>query len=637
MTTDKTNGREEMVGWYDFKQLLNTGIMTVISTIIGEYADPRLGTIDPRAGMFFDYSKQLIPKEDDFEAVESADREEIWIDYAADVGDGWNSTYAVAHSLAKHTLPAKFAETTEPTERGEILIFGGDGVYPTASSNEYEKRLLMPYRMAFRASEKETSKTDSVAVNLKQEPHVFSLPGNHDWYDSLVAFRKLFCSHIFNERKFASSEQKNEKGESIKRGGWRTRQKRSYFALKLPHKWWLLGVDLQLSHNIDLSQLEYFASVAKEMETGDRIILCVPEPYWVKAIKYQDYTDKFESKEDSVEKLEKFFADRGVEVKVYIAGDLHHYRRFESKDDKRTQKITAGGGGAFLHPTHDYKFKKFERYEEKKTTNEYDKKLEERQKFSLEKSYPEPAVSSRQDWKNLRFTLNNPYFGFITAVVYAILAWLLFEKFEYNFSSDAVWTNINSLINAPIAILVIAFLLLGVGFFTDSNNKVYKWVGGASHGIAHLIAIIFLGWLGYYLGYLLTGETKEVNDEDKLKWFVCVISVALLGGYIIGSLIMGIYLFVSLHFFGRHDNEAFSALKIEDYKNFLRLHIDKDKNLTIYSMKIERVPREWNPFPKGKDEIEYYTPESAIEVELIENPIVIKPRPESNKEENQNA
>ena len=71
-----------------------------------------------------------------------------------------------------------------------------------------------------------------------------ALPGNHDWYDSLVAFQKLFFTHIFNGRTFA--------------GGWRTRQKRSYFALKLPHKWWLVGVDLQLSHNIDVPQLRYF-------------------------------------------------------------------------------------------------------------------------------------------------------------------------------------------------------------------------------------------------------------------------------------------------------------------------------------------------------------------------------------------
>ncbi len=33
-----------------------------------------------------------------------------------------------------------------------------------------------------------------------------------------------------------------------------------------------------------------------------------------------------------------------------LTGDLHHYCRFEAEDD--SQLITAGGGGAYLFPTH---------------------------------------------------------------------------------------------------------------------------------------------------------------------------------------------------------------------------------------------------------------------------------------------
>ncbi len=93
------------------------------------------------------------------------------------------------------------------------------------------------------------------------------------------------------------------------------------------------------------------------MEKGDKVIVCVPEPYWVKTIKYEGLTDKFEKKEASIEKLEKLFEENEIEVKLYLAGDLHHYRRFAT-DDGQNQKITAGGGGAFLHPTHDFDFRK---------------------------------------------------------------------------------------------------------------------------------------------------------------------------------------------------------------------------------------------------------------------------------------
>merc|ERR1712110_430800 len=44
---------------------------------------------------------------------------------------------------------------------------------------------------------------------------------------------------------------------------------------------------------------------------------------------------------------------------------------------------------------------------------------------------------------------------------------------------------------------------------------------------------------------------------------------------------------------GRHLDEAFSSLRIEDYKNFLRLHIDKTGTLTMYAVGIDKVPKDW--------------------------------------------
>jgi hypothetical protein len=58
---------------------------------------------------------------------------------------------------------------------------------------------------------------------------------------------------------------------------------------------------------------------------------------------------------------------------------------------------------------------------------------------------------------------------------------------------------------------------------------------------------------------------------------------------------MGLYLLASLNVFGRHSNEAFSALRIEDFKHFLRLHIAPDGGLRIFPIGIERVPRRWKP------------------------------------------
>ncbi len=679
MAKDKKKKRvgEKMVGWYDWGQLKNTAAETAISTLVGEYADPRLGTAEPPRGEFLDYSEELGRTEFDFEAIKDEKRSEIWIDYVADVGDGWNPTYAVASKLAQSEI--KIPEILEPLQRGEVLILGGDGVYPTAHRDVYERRLVVPYRMAFKKSGTVQPQPPPHKITLKEEPHIFALPGNHDWYDSLVSFRKLFCSHIFHRRKFACDKQ-------TLKGGWRTRQKGSYFALKLPGEWWLLGVDLQLTHNIDVSQLQYFESIVEQMNENDKVILCVPEPYWVKAIKYEGITDKFDEKEDSIEKLESLFGINNVNIKVYIAGDLHHYRRFE--DFNKVQKITAGGGGAFMHPTHDFDFNKHKKIERirrcfrrsnklgihilAKTVwnnlslefltalknSTLDRNINHKTKgFSLRKDYPDFNESKKLDWKNFTFLLHNKWFGWVSGILYAFLAWLIrgelppdkslagdsglvktFQPAFHNLVAEpltflsvlwlfflkALGITINRIIEEPLAGLIVVVVLLGLVFFTDSNSSKYKWIAGLIHGFAHLTAIFLLGWLGYLLSVVLIEKYgNAIPISDISVWFLCVVAVCFFGGWIISSIIMGLYLFVSLHIFGRHDNEAFSALKIQDYKNFLRLHIDASGDLTIYPIKIERVPRAWKPIPDDKN-TEFYEPESEIDVKLIEDPIHIK-------------
>ena len=596
---DTKNGElPKMVEWYDPRQLLATARKTLISTVVGENADQRLVAAAAPDGKFFDYSKQLmIDANGEFQPT-ADDRNEIWIDYVSDVGDGWNPTYSVAYSLTKKTLPV----SGNQLQRGDILIFGGDAVYPTASPEDYERRLVDPYRMAFNASRDATDPASpETETDLTVAPHVFAVPGNHDWYDSLVAFQKLFCTPAFNRRTFA--------------GGWRTRQKQSYFALKLPQKWWLLGADLQLSHNIDIRQLEYFESVRKKMEPGDKAILLVPEPYWVKAIKYRGMTTKFEEIEASIDRLEKRFSDKDVEIQLYLAGDLHHYRRFESEDGRRIQKITAGGGGAFLHPTHDFDFRK------------HAVKKREKEDFALKVEYPAFDVSRGLDWKNLfGFLLNNRKFGILTGVLYAAMAILIHGEVKGEFTLlKALSASVNRALGEPLALLVVILTIMGLIFFTDSNSKIYKRTAGAIHGLTHLTAIFFLGWLGFLVMRYIVGYENYNSDVWliehatylNLVWFVSVVVVCFIGGYLVGSIIMGIYLFVSLHIFGRHDNEAFSAMKIEDYKNFVRLHIDSKGKLTIYPIKIDKVGRDWDDAKNTK------RPKQELKPELIEKPITL--------------
>ena len=61
----------------------------------------------------------------------------------------------------------------------------------------------------------------------------------------------------------------------------------------------------------------------------------------------------------------------------------------------------------------------------------------------------------------------------------------------------------------------------------------------------------------------------------------------------VGSIIFGLYLYFALNVFGLHANEAFSALRIPDYKGFLRFRIKPDGTLGMWLIGIDRVPTQW--------------------------------------------
>jgi Calcineurin-like phosphoesterase len=547
-----------MVEWYDPKQLARTGASIFTSTIFGRNADQRLlEAHQAEAVEYFDYSV------DDA----NVERRELWIDYVADAGDGFDSTYAVASAVASKTLDVQDPSGTPyTTHRGRILVFGGDLVYPLASRDAYEQRLVMPYEHA-------------LPRTRAPHPDVYAIPGNHDWYDNLVAFTRRFCS----KRWFA---------------GWRTQQRVSYFALQLPHNWWLLGTDVQLESDIDADQLEYFRAIAAKMNDRTRIILCNAEPHWIYEKKYR-HLDR-ESADRNLRFLEdKVFHRR---IAVFVAGDMHHYRRHD--DDCDHHKIVAGGGGAFLHPTHDADVETLPGL----TTG---------QPYQLRCSYPEVATSRALTKRNLLFVLWNPRFGLITALLYLMTCHATqvdLSMLGLRDICEALGKVLYATSSNPTTLLWVSAIVISMVLFTETHSTSYRILGGLSHALAHLIAVFLVGWGASWL----VGRWQLPLALDLLS----ISALVFAGGWIVGSLVMGAYLFVSLNGFGRHSNEAFSSLAIKDWKNFLRLHIDERGTLRIYPIGIDRVPRRRRqaasrPYQVSRDP-------KATPPRLIEPPIVIR-------------
>ncbi|MCA9720033.1 MAG: hypothetical protein KC468_35540, partial [Myxococcales bacterium] len=390
-------------------------------------------------------------------------------------------------------------------------------------------------------------------------------------------------------------------------------QRRSYFALELPRGWWLLGVDIQLSSDIDRDQVAYFREVAARVraratsrDEPANVILCTAEPYWIYEHEAELDTVKaralqHEQLEHNLQLLEQqVFKDHPI--RVYLAGDLHHYRRHAS-DDARTQRVTAGGGGAFLHPTHNLS-----------TTPLADG-------CALRSAYPDPATSRRLTWRDLLFPIVSPTFGLLTGLLYLYVGWYMIAEMrrpESYAPVDILSEVARALASSPGAGTSFAIVIGGFILFTDTRKRWYRVLGGGLHGVAHVTAMtIIVGLLGAAasaLGWELLG----------LGHLGASIVALFIGGWLIGSLIMGAYLFLSLRVFKTHTTEGFSGLAIEDYKHFLRLVIDDDGSLTIYPIGIDRVPRRWSDGPEADAGGPAFVPapgDPATAPRLIEPPV----------------
>ena len=94
----------------------------------------------------------------------------------------------------------------------------------------------------------------------------------------------------------------------------------------------------------------------------------------------------------------------------------------------------------------------------------------------------------------------------------------------------------------------------------------------------------------------------------------------------LAGFIFGLNLLVTCMWFDMNHNDAFSAMRLFDYRHFLRIRIVGDQ-ITVYPIGIERVPRrnEWrdNPAAAADPTAPYFIPSDDMVPHLIEQPIVI--------------
>ena len=544
--------RRAPVPWLAPLLLISTGLRTLLALLFGAYLDKR----ELQNSLPSDVHRQVGPDGG------------LWLDYVADLGDGFNATYSVAYLMARpeldvdgHRLP-----------RAQTLVMGGDQVYPVASGSAYEDRCKGPYQAAL----------PQPPVGA-EPPALYAVPGNHDWYDGLTAFLRLFV---------------RSRDDNI--GGWVTPQSRSYFAVELPADWWLFGLDEQTGAYLDDPQLLYFENAAAGLGPTSRVILVVPEPSWLKAV---DNPNAYDAVDYFIRTL---IAPTGAQVRLVIAGDLHHYARYTSAD---RELITCGGGGAYLYPTH-----KLPDRIEVPPKDTLARRASPSQAYELTGRYPDAARSRRYGWGIFgRLPLRNP--GFVTLL--GLLQTMLMLAIA-GVAAPRVGVNDQRLFSIPLVIVVV-LALLGAALFAKpptagGKRKLRHWLLGLSHGAAHIGLATAGAWLWLRLPF--------VDWPWPLPAVAAVLLFGPVAGLVASQLTAG-YLVIAGHF-GVNLNELFAGQGIQDAKSFLRIRIDPDGTLTVYPVAIDRISRRWQINPDTTPDASWISPQRPLRARLAEAPIVLR-------------
>ena len=559
--------RQPEVRWLSPGLLARSGVEVIVSGTFGKFADKREIQREPQDGL--DYT---------------AATGDVWVDYLSDTGDGWEATYTMAWLLAQPALRA--ADETLP--RGRILLLGGDQVYPSATPEQYEDRFIGPFASAL-------PKTGDAGV-----ADMYALPGNHDWYDGLVSFLRVFCAR------------------DGRVGDWRTRQRRSYFAIKLPNGWWIWAIDIQLDTYIDDIQLDYF--LEQPVEREDKIILMTAKPAWVKAVHERTepaswrYLSYFE---------ERVVRARGAKLPIVLTGDLHHYARYEPVgDDAAPTRITAGGGGAYLSATHTLKNSLDLRALDHDTSVAYERAA----------VYPRAEDSRRLSNGILALARLNPSFAGLLGAIYVLLGLAMLGALNAGdralLESARTFGGFLSEAAGGMTIILALALLGGIFGATDIKPDALETRGArraATQAVKLLVALAHtLIHLLLAAGLVYLAARIAPEEAPIVAWLLSIV-LLFAAGFAIGSTVFAVVLFAIHKIRGpkapEAANQVFTGQSIADYKNLVRMRFAADGSLTLYPLGVDRVGRDWRYEGRRRDGARFEPRGVAPQVHPVDGPL----------------
>jgi len=461
---------------------------------------------------------------------------DLIVDFVADTGDDSSVSEAVAKMVfSAWELPDPDHEgATISLPRGDVLLFGGDTAYPVATANEINDRVVVPFNRVL-ASVRHLDPPGTRRA-------ILGIPGNHDWYDGLDGFGRLFKRRIGDltldqEEPNLTPERESrfehvakfvekfvvggqiEKQKVLVLEGYVPFQQASYFAMPLAPRVDWLAADRQL-RAIDFRQRKYFANFREHRRNS--LFVMLPDPVYA----FQEVSVTGMQMARSLE------LDLEHTPHFVISGDIHHYERL-SVD--ASLHVTAGGGGAFTHPA----------------------RLGGEKLPVPVKQFP-GVQASRALLRVVPFHVAFGGAGFVPhLVMLAVFAPAL--EIGVRFSVHAIAACIAGVIAA------IAFAFIGdIRYRPPGKAMRVGLLATFSGAVMGLVPPLVS--LGFSAALARLGVHTTARAEMLLTLLIATFT---------GALMFGFYL-AALTAFGLESTQAFTCLGLPGYKHFVRLRVRRD-------------------------------------------------------------